>query len=121
MNRIVSALAVLAVLALVPLLVWDGEPKVFPAHAHDALAAMPLALIAIVCLAHLIVRRASVSEIAKTCILAAAFLFWAANQFWPEHPIATRFNDLAVALFVLDVVLTIVTWSNENLQAVVRR
>jgi hypothetical protein len=121
MNRIVSALAVLAVLALVPLLVWDGEPKVFPAHAHDALAAMPLALIAVVCLAHLIVRRASVSEIAKTCILAAAFLFWAANQFWPEHPIATRFNDLAVALFVLDVVLTIVTWSNENLQAVVRR
>jgi hypothetical protein len=73
---------------------------------------MPLALIAVVCLAHLIVRRASASEIAKTCILAAAFLFWAANQFWPEHPMATRFNDLAVALFVLDVIFTIVTWSS---------
>jgi hypothetical protein len=109
MNRVVIALAVLAVLTLVPLLVWDGTPKLFPEHAHYALAAMPLALIAVVCLAHRLARRVSVPEIAKTCMLAAAFLFWAANQFWPEHPMATRFNDLAIALFVLDVIFTMVT------------
>ena len=39
-------------------------------------------------------------------MLAAAFLFWAANQFWPDVPQATLFNDLAVALFVIDVWLT---------------
>jgi hypothetical protein len=40
-------------------------------------------------------------------LLAAAFLFWSANQFWPESPRATLFNDLAVALFVIDVWLAI--------------
>ncbi len=47
-------------------------------------------------------------EMAKAIMLAAAFLFWAANQFWPSLPEATLFNDIAIALFVLDVFLVIV-------------
>ncbi len=49
-------------------------------------------------------------ELAKAILLAAAFLFWAANQFWPNLPQATLFNDIAIALFVLDVFLVIVGW-----------
>jgi hypothetical protein len=46
----------------------------------------------------------------KAILLAVAFLFWAANQLWPELPQATLFNDLAIALFVLDVFLTMIGW-----------
>ena len=42
----------------------------------------------------------------RAIVLAAAFLFWAANQFWPDSLQATLFNDLAVALFVIDAWLT---------------
>jgi hypothetical protein len=41
-------------------------------------------------------------------VLAAAFLFWAANQLFSESPHAVLLNDLAIALFVLDVFLSIV-------------
>ncbi len=105
-----SAIALLTVLTLAPLLVWDASPGLFPDHARKALAAIPLALIAVACLVHPVVVRASAPEWAKAAILAAAFLFWAANQFWPEQPEATRFNDIAVALFVLDVCLAIRGW-----------
>jgi hypothetical protein len=43
-------------------------------------------------------------------LLAIAFLFWAANQLWPGSAYATLFNDVAIALFVLDVFLVIVGW-----------
>jgi hypothetical protein len=41
--------------------------------------------------------------------LAAAFFFWAANQLWPTLRQATLYNDIAIALFVFDVFLTM-TW-----------
>jgi hypothetical protein len=53
----------------------------------------------------LVVRGVPRGELAKSGALAAAFLFWAANQLWPDLPQATLFNDIAVALFVIDVVL----------------
>jgi hypothetical protein len=38
-------------------------------------------------------------------------LFWAANQLWPGSlRQATLCNDIAIALFVIDVFLTIVGW-----------
>jgi hypothetical protein len=43
-------------------------------------------------------------------MLAAAFLCWAANQFWPDRRQATLLNDIAIALFVLDVFLVIAGW-----------
>jgi hypothetical protein len=110
MQAVSRTIALVTVLTLVPLLAWDASPQAFPARAHDALAAIPLALIAMACLVHPVVRRAHGPEVAKACLLAAAFLFWAANQWWPEHPLSTLFNDLAVALFVIDVFLAILGW-----------
>jgi Flp pilus assembly protein protease CpaA len=46
----------------------------------------------------------------KAVMLAVAFLFWAVNQLWPDLRQATFFNDIAIALFVLDVFLVMVGW-----------
>jgi hypothetical protein len=98
-------LCVVTLLSVGVLLVWDLVPGLFPAKAHDFLAALPLAMIACVCLLYEAVRRPSRSELVKAILLACAFLFWAANQLWPTLPHATLFNDLAIALFVFDVFL----------------
>ena len=90
------------------LLAWDILPGLFPAKAHDFLAAFPLAMIACACLVHEVARRPARSEVVKAILLASAFLFWAANQFWPTLRQATLFNDLAIALFVFDVFLAMI-------------
>jgi uncharacterized membrane protein len=82
----------------------------FPAGSHDFLAAFPLVLIAFAYLAYQIAHRPARMEFAKAVMLAAAFLFWAANQLWPNLPQATLLNDIAIGLFVLDVFLVIVGW-----------
>ena len=55
-------------------------------------------------------RHRPLAELGKTILLAAAFLFWAANQFWPNLPQAPLFNDIAIGLFVLDVFFVIAGW-----------
>jgi hypothetical protein len=97
----------------VALLVWDRFPEFFPLRAHDYLAAFALAGIAVALLVWPNARRRADAELLKTALLAAAFLFWAANQLWPAFSAATLFNDLAVGLFVLDVFLTMVGWPAE--------
>ena len=92
------------------LLAWDVNPKFFPARAHDFLAAFPLAIIAIAYLLYQSAHRPAVKEFVKATLLAVAFLFWAANQLWPDLPQATLFNDVAIALFVLDMFLVIIGW-----------
>ncbi len=87
------------------LLLWDTLPGLFPPGAHDFLAAFPLAMIACACLVYEMVRRPARSEFVKAILLASAFLFWAANQLWPTLRQATLFNDIAIALFVIDVLL----------------
>jgi hypothetical protein len=47
-------------------------------------------------------------------MLSVAFLFWAANQPWPDLSQATLFNDIAIALFVLDVFLVMVAWPSTS-------
>jgi hypothetical protein len=96
------------------LLVWDLFPRLYPAEAHDVLGALPLALIALAYLAYQTVRRPGWRELLKATLLAIAFLLWAANQLWPRLPQATLFNDLAIALFVLDVFLVIVGWPSTS-------
>ena len=92
------------------LFAWDVFPGLFPPRAHDFLGALPLALIALAYLACQIIHRPAPLELVKAIMLAVAFLFWAANQLWPDIPLATLFNDIAIALFVLDVFLVIVGW-----------
>lgn len=92
------------------LFVWDAFPQLFPARSHDVLAAFPLALIAVAYLVYQVAHRPARMEFAKAIMLAVAFLFWAANQFWPDARPATLFNDVAIALFVLDVFLVMIGW-----------
>ena len=103
-------LGVLTMAGVVVLLIWDVHPALFHAGAHDFLGAFPLALIALAYLVYQLVRRPRPAEMVKAVLLAAAFFLWAANQFWADSPRATLFNDLAIALFVLDVFLVIAGW-----------
>jgi hypothetical protein len=92
------------------LLAWNVAPRAFPVRAHLLLGAAPLALIALASLIYQATRRPRPLEIVKAVVLAAAFLFWAANQLLPDSAHATLLNDLAIALFVLDVFLSIIGW-----------
>jgi hypothetical protein len=87
------------------LLVQDAFPGVLAAVRHDVLEAFALALIAIAYLVYQALRRPALLEWVKAAMLAAAFLFWAANQVWSNVPVGTVFNDVAIGLFVLDVFL----------------
>ena len=92
------------------LFAWDAFPRLFPAHAHDLLAAFPLAMIALAYIVYQSAHRPPRKEIIKAVLLAIAFLFWSANQLWPNLPQATLFNDFAIALFVLDIFLVMIGW-----------
>jgi hypothetical protein len=103
-------LGVAALASVGVLLAWDISPQMFPPRAHDFLAAFPLAMIAIAYLAYQAAHRPARKELFKAILLAIAFLFWSANQLWPNLPQATLFNDIAIALFVLDVFLVMIGW-----------
>lgn len=92
------------------LLAWDAVPRLFPAGSHALLTAFSLTMIAIAYLVYRLEHRPAGWEFAKAAMLAVAFLFWAANQLWPDLPQATLFNDIAIALFVLDVFLVMIGW-----------
>jgi len=100
----------ITLVAIGVLLMWDALPGCFPAKAHDVLAAFPLAMIALAYLVYQTAHRPPFRELLKAIMLAAAFVFWAANQLWPDIPQAVLFNDIAVALFVLDVFLVMIGW-----------
>jgi hypothetical protein len=104
------------------LIVWDAGPDLFSglfpalfsARTHDAVAAFSLAMIAVAYLAYQFVRRAAGVELAKSFMLAAAFLFWAANQVCRNPRMAVLFNDVAIALFVFDVFLVMTGWPSAS-------
>ena len=103
-------LGILSLAGVGALLAWDAIPRLFPARAHDVLGAFPLAMIAFAYLAYQAAHRPAPLEVVKAALLMIAFLFWAANQFWPDIPQAMLFNDIAIALFVLDVFLVMIGW-----------
>jgi hypothetical protein len=103
-------LAVNTMAGVVLLLVCDLWPTLFPVRFHGYIEAFPLAMIAVSYLVYQSVHRPSAKEWLKAILLAIAFFFWAANQFWTNPHQATIFNDIAIALFVLDVFLVIVGW-----------
>ena len=105
---VLFGIAALAVVAAV--LVCDGFPGLAPGRTHDVLAAVSLASIAGAYLVYQGAHRPPWREWVKAILLAVAFLLWAANQVWPNARQATIFNDLAIALFVLDVFLVMVGW-----------
>ncbi|MFY9853359.1 MAG: hypothetical protein WAK26_05725 [Terracidiphilus sp.] len=114
-RRALPAILGLLTLASVGVLfAWDAFPRLFPVRAHDVLAAFPLAMIAVAYLVYQSANRPSRTEAVKGILLAAAFLFWAANQLWPDLRQATLFNDIAIALFVFDLFLVIIGWPDSS-------
>ena len=110
-RRALSAtLGIVTLVDVAVLFVWDAFPQWFPARSHDFLASLSLVLIAVAYLLYQAAHRPPAKEFAKAVMLAVAFLFWAANQLWPNLPQATLFNDVAIALFVLDVFLVMAGW-----------
>jgi hypothetical protein len=109
-RSIPMALGVTTLASVGVLLAWDADPEIFPARAHDFLAAFPLGMIAVAYLVYQAAHRPARGELVKSILLAVAFLFWAANQLWPARRQATLFNDIAIALFVLDVFLVMAGW-----------
>jgi uncharacterized membrane protein len=103
-------LGVVTLSGVAMLLVWDAFPQLFPAGSHAVIAAFSLVMIALAYLVYQIAHRPARMELAKAILLAAAFLFWAANQLWPDLPQATLFNDIAIGLFVLDIFLVMAGW-----------
>ncbi|MGC1462061.1 MAG: hypothetical protein WA802_07665 [Terracidiphilus sp.] len=104
------ALGVVTLAGVGVLLAWDAFPEWFPAGSHDSLGAFSLAMIAVAYLVYQVVHRPPGREFIKALLLAVAFLFWAANQFWPNSSKATLYNDIAIALFVFDVFLVMIGW-----------
>jgi len=110
-HRALSVLLGVATLAAVAIvLLCDAFPHLLPARRHDIVAAISLAMIAFSYLIYQVAHRPGWREWVKAILLAVAFLFWSANQAWPDTRPATIFNDLAIALFVLDVFLVMVGW-----------
>jgi len=103
-------LGVVTMVCVALLLSSDLFPALLPAGMHGFVEATPLALIALVYLLYQSVHRPPLREWIKAILLAAAFLFWSANQFWPNPHQATIFNDIAISLFVLDVFLVMIGW-----------
>ncbi|KAA6457521.1 hypothetical protein DYQ86_22075 [Acidobacteria bacterium AB60] len=103
-------LGVVTLMAVAAVLLCDGVPALSSGRMHDRLAAFSLAMIAVAYLAYQLAHRPAWREWVKAILLAIAFLLWAANQVWPDPRQAVFFNDLAIALFVLDVFLVMVGW-----------
>ena len=109
-----GVLGVLALASVAALMAWDIVPSLFRARVHDILGVLALALIAVAYLVHQVILRPGHKDLVKAILLAIAFLFWAADQLWPDSPHATLFNDLAIALFVLDLFLSMMGWPAEE-------
>jgi|SRR5579863_3634868 len=107
-------LGIVSLVGVAILLAWDAAPRLFPLKAHDVLGAFPLALIALAYLTYQAAHRPAAMEVLKAVLLAIAFLFWAANQLWPDIPQSLLFNDIAIALFVLDVFLVMIGWPGNS-------
>jgi hypothetical protein len=118
-RRLVPLILGIVTLAGVVLLFFqDAAPRLLPVGSHEVLAAFSLAMIALAYMVFQLLHRPPMAELVKTILLAAAFLFWAANQFWSNLSQASLFNDIAIGLFVLDVFFVIAGWpsgSNESL------
>jgi hypothetical protein len=109
-RRLPLILGIVTLTSVGVLFLYDLFPELFSARAHDLLGAFPLALIAFAYLLYQGAHRLPFREVVKAIMLAAAFLFWAANQFWPNLRQAVLFNDVAIGLFVIDIFLVIVGW-----------
>jgi hypothetical protein len=109
-RGLTAGAASLTLLSVLVLLASDAAPTLFRTDLHGRLATLALVLSAFGCLLPHLGRSARPLEWAKALIAAFAFLFWAANQICLNQTTATVLNDIAIALFALDVFLVVAGW-----------
>jgi hypothetical protein len=85
----------------------DLWPGFLSSRAHRLVSAGPLLAIAIGYLVLQIRLRPAAHELMKRLLLSLAFIFWSASQVDPASGWAPVADDLAIALFVLDLGLII--------------
>lgn len=108
--RAARFLGVAALAGSAALLLWHVAPGAFPNRTHEFLASFALGAVALAWLLWQASQKPGSRHLLRAVLLAAAFLFWSANQLWPDIRPATLFNDAAVGLFVLDVYLAMIGW-----------
>ena len=97
----------LAIALVAVLVILDFTTGFLESRAHRVISAAPLATIAVAYLVHQAIKHPSLLETLKAIVLACGFLLWGAYQLAPAFPHIAVFNDLAIGLFVVDVVLVI--------------
>ncbi len=110
MRAVTVLLLTLALASSVVLLSLDVSQGFRVSEARKIVSALPLIAIALACLAFHATWTPEPLDLLKRVLLSAAFLFWAANQLFPTTGWAPVANDVAIALFVLD--LALILWSD---------
>ena len=110
MRAVTVLLLAIALASSVVLLGLDMSPAFREGDARRVVSAVPLIAIALACLAFHATWTPEPLDLLKRLLLSAAFLFWAANQLFPTAAWAPVANDIAIALFVLD--LALILWSD---------
>jgi hypothetical protein len=110
MRAVTLFLLMLALVSSAALLALDVSGDFRESDARRVVSALPLIAIALACLAFHATWTPEPLDLLKRVLLSAAFLFWAANQLFPTAGWAPVANDIAIALFVLD--LALILWSD---------
>jgi hypothetical protein len=110
MRSVTVLLLTLALASSAVLLGLDASRGFREGDARRVVSALPLIAIALACLAFHATWTPEPLDLLKRILLSAAFLFWAANQLFPTTGWAPVANDVAIALFVLD--LALILWGD---------
>ena len=105
MRAVTNLFVGCALLTSLVLLVLDAWTGFRESDARRIVSAAPLIAIAFACLSYHATWRPAPADLLKRVLLSAAFLVWAANQLFPDEGWAPVANDVAIALFVLDLAL----------------
>ena len=108
------ALTVIALVGGALVLGLDLWPGFLSSRAHRLVSATPLLAVAIGYLVLQIHLRPRPHELLKRALLSLAFIFWSASQLAPAAGWAPVADDLAIALFVLD--LGLIIWDELETQ-----
>jgi phosphatidylserine synthase len=103
MNRITSVAALLTKCALLfTVLLLLSNLRTTTTREHAWLSSLPLALAGIAYAVLQIRMKPDGWTLAKRLLLAAAFIFWAIDQFLPPGRFAALIGDAVVSAYVLD-------------------
>jgi hypothetical protein len=110
MRGVTLLLVTVAVASSAVLLALDAWGGFRDSEARKIVSALPLIAIAVAALVFHATRKPEPLDLLKRVLLSAAFLFWAATQLFPDEGWAPVANDVAIALFVLD--LALILWTD---------